>query len=105
MRVPTTSDQRPVTSTMGFAMFLAVIGGYDANSEALVAAEEVGRQIARGGHVLICGGKGGIMEAACRGARAEGGHTIGILPGPDAGEANEFVEFPIVTALGAERRG
>jgi len=84
-------------------MFIAVVGGNDASSEALAAAEEAGREIARGGHVLVCGGLGGIMEAACRGARAEGGHTIGILPGPDTSDANEFVEFPIVTNLGAAR--
>jgi uncharacterized protein (TIGR00725 family) len=88
---------------MGFAMFIAVIGGNDASSEALAAAEEAGREIARGGHVLVCGGLGGIMEAACRGARNEGGHTIGILPGPDRSKANAFVEFPIVTGLGYAR--
>jgi uncharacterized protein (TIGR00725 family) len=84
-------------------MFIAVIGGNDASSEALAAAEEAGREIARGGHVLVCGGLGGIMEAACRGARSEGGHTIGILPGPDCSKANAFVEFPIVTNMGFAR--
>ena len=84
-------------------MFIAVIGGDGASREALAFAEEVGREIARGGHALVCGGRGGIMEAACRGARGEQGHTIGILPGPDCSEANPFVEFPIVTNLGAAR--
>ncbi len=87
-------------------MFIAVIGGdrgSPGSSDALASAEEVGRLIARGGHVLVCGGRGGVMEAACRGARAEGGHTIGILPGPDTADVNEFVEFPIVTNLGAAR--
>jgi len=84
-------------------MFIAVVGGNSASPEACAQAEEVGREIARGGHVLVCGGRGGVMEAACRGARAEGGHTIGILPGPDTGDANEFVEFPIVTNMGFAR--
>jgi uncharacterized protein (TIGR00725 family) len=88
---------------MGFAMFIAVIGGNDCSSDAQKTAEDVGRQIARGGHVLICGGRQGVMKAACRGARAEGGHTIGILPGPDCRDANEFVEFPIVTNMGYAR--
>jgi hypothetical protein len=84
-------------------MFIAVIGGDRASPEACAQAEEVGRLIAKGGHVLVCGGRNGVMEAACRGARAEGGHTIGILPGPDPSGANEFVEFPIVTNMGFAR--
>ena len=84
-------------------MFIAVIGGDTAATDACAQAEEVGREIARRGHVLVCGGRGGVMEAACRGARAEGGHTIGILPGPDPSGANEFVEFPIVTNMGFAR--
>lgn len=88
---------------MGFAMFIAVIGGNDGSRQALAYAEEVGREIARGGHVLVCGGREGVMEAACRGARGAGGHTIGILPGADCSEANPFVEFPIVTNLGYAR--
>ncbi len=84
-------------------MQIAVIGGNSALLDACSTAEEVGREIARGGHVLVCGGRGGVMEAACRGARAEGGHTIGILPGPDPSGANEFVEFPIVTNMGFAR--
>jgi len=88
---------------MGFAMQIAVIGGNSALPDACATAEQVGREIARGGNVLVCGGRGGVMEAACRGARAEGGHTIGILPGPDPSGANEFVEFPIATNMGFAR--
>lgn len=66
-------------------------------------AEQVGRQIARQGAVLVCGGRGGVMEAACRGAKAEGGTTVGILPGMDRQEANAYVDIPIVTGLGEAR--
>ena len=87
----------------GFAMIIAVIGGDSPPPEALPLAEAVGREVAQRGHVLICGGRGGVMEAACRGARRAGGHTIGVLPGPDRNEMNLHVEFPIVTNLGAAR--
>ena len=84
-------------------MMIAVIGGDNPPQAALPLAEAAGREIARRGHVLVCGGRGGLMEAACRGAREAGGHTIGILPGPDRHDANAYVEFPIVTNLGAAR--
>lgn len=66
-------------------------------------AELVGRGIAAGGATLICGGLGGVMEAACRGARAAGCLTVGILPGDDAGAANPEVLVPIATGLGEVR--
>ncbi len=84
-------------------MIIAVIGGDSPPAEALAQAEAVGRELAQRGHTLICGGRGGVMEAACRGARTAGGHTIGVLPGPDRRDANLHVEFPIVTNLGAAR--
>jgi uncharacterized protein (TIGR00725 family) len=84
-------------------MIVAVSGGERAPAGALAAAEAVGRELARRGCVLICGGRGGVMEAACRGARSEGGHTIGVLPGADRSEMNPFVEFAIVTAMGQAR--
>jgi uncharacterized protein (TIGR00725 family) len=87
-------------------MIIAVIGsgaGLLALPEVLAHAEAVGREIGRRGHTLVCGGHGGVMEAACRGARQAGGHTIGILPGDDRREANDYVEFPIVTNLGSAR--
>ena len=62
-------------------MMISVIGGEASGEAALGAAEIVGREIARHGATLVCGGRGGVMEAACRGARAEGGHTIGIKIG------------------------
>lgn len=66
-------------------------------------AEEVGRQLARRGVILICGGLGGVMEAACRGAASEGGITVGILPGDNRQTANPYVQIPIVTGIGYAR--
>jgi len=86
-------------------VIISVIGGETAGPEALQQAEEVGRELGRRGITLACGGRGGVMEAACRGARAEGGHTIGILPGRNAAETppNAYVEFPIFTGIGYAR--
>ena len=83
--------------------FIAVIGGSQATAAELKAAELVGREIARGGAALVCGGLGGVMEAACRGAAEEGGLTIGILSGDNRNAANEFVKVPIVTGMGYAR--
>jgi len=83
--------------------FIAVIGGGQCSPQQAGLAEEVGREIARHGAVLVCGGLGGVMEAACRGASAEGGITIGILPGDNRQTANPYVQLPIVTNLGTAR--
>jgi uncharacterized protein (TIGR00725 family) len=83
--------------------FIAVIGGSDCTPEEARLAEEVGQELARKGAVLICGGLGGIMEAACKGASAEGGLTIGILPGGSRQAANQYVQIPVVTNLGEAR--
>ncbi len=82
---------------------IAVIGGEARSQTERSPAYAVGSEIARRGHVLVCGGRHGVMREACRGARDGGGHTIGILPGDDSAEMNEFVEFPIVTGLGFAR--
>lgn len=66
-------------------------------------AERIGRDIARRGFVLLCGGRGGVMEAACRGAKAEGGITVGILPTLDRSEANRHVDIVMPTSLGYAR--
>ncbi len=66
-------------------------------------AEETGKGIAQLGATLICGGLGGVMQAACKGAKSAGGKTIGILPGHDKKEANPYVDIPIVTGLGYMR--
>ncbi|MDP6620330.1 MAG: TIGR00725 family protein [Nitrospinota bacterium] len=82
---------------------IGVIGASRPTGEAYDLARVVGRKIAERGGVVVCGGLGGVMEAACRGAKEGGGLTIGILPGQDAGEANRFVDVPIVTGMGYAR--
>jgi uncharacterized protein (TIGR00725 family) len=82
---------------------IGVIGGAQVDNEILALAEAVGRKIAKIGAILICGGKGGVMEAACKGAKAESGVTIGVLPGEDRQEANPYVDIPIVTGMGPAR--
>ena len=87
--------------------YISVIGdgeprGPDAH-RLLDWAEEIGSLLARAGAVVVTGGLGGVMEAASRGAIAAGGHTIGILPGTDPDEANDYVRTPIATGLGVVR--
>jgi uncharacterized protein (TIGR00725 family) len=82
---------------------IAVIGGSQPSPEDSRLAEEVGRELAKQGAVLVCGGLGGVMEAACRGASSEGGVTIGILPGDSSQAANPYVQIPIVTGMGYAR--
>lgn len=82
---------------------MAVVGPGDASTEQETLAEEVGRLLARRGAVVVCGGLGGVMEAACRGARDEGGTTVGILPGFDRGAANPHVSVAVATGLGEAR--
>jgi uncharacterized protein (TIGR00725 family) len=84
-------------------VFIGVIGGSEVSPEVAQLAEEVGREIARREAVLVCGGLGGVMEAACKGASAAGGLTIGILPGESRRAANPYVQIPIVTGIGYAR--
>jgi len=83
--------------------FIAVIGSGEPSPQELQTAEEVGREVARHGAALVCGGLGGVMEAACKGASAGGGVTVGILPGDNRQTANPYVQIPIVTGLGHAR--
>ena len=84
-------------------MIVAVIGGNRCSKEMARMAEAVGRELAKRGAILICGGLGGVMEAACHGAKAEGGLTIGVLPGTSRYDANPYVDIPIVTGMGEAR--
>ncbi len=82
---------------------VAVIGPGTCDEPLAAQAREVGRLLAEQGVALVCGGHGGVMEAAARGAHEAGGTTIGILPGTDACEANRFIQIPIVTGMGEAR--
>ena len=85
------------------SIIIGVIGGSEVKPKIALVAEEVGREIAKRGLVLVCGGLAGVMEAACRGARGAGGLTIGILPGDNRREANPYVQIPIATGMGYAR--
>jgi uncharacterized protein (TIGR00725 family) len=82
---------------------VSVIGGGVIDRETADTARAVGRELANRGHTVVCGGLGGVMEAVCEGARETGGHTIGIVPGPDRAAANEYVDTAIATDLGNAR--
>ncbi len=82
---------------------VAVIGGGACSETEATIAEEVGRLLASAGAVLLTGGRGGVMEAASRGAAQAGGLVVGILPGEDARDANPWVALPVVTGLGEAR--
>ena len=84
-------------------MIIGVIGGGSCSDEIATLAEEVGKELAQHGATLICGGLGGVMEAASRGAVKAGGQTIGILPGNSATDANQYTTIPIVTGMGGMR--
>ncbi|MCP4538697.1 MAG: TIGR00725 family protein [Chloroflexi bacterium] len=89
---------RSITGTI-----IGVIGGSAPSKEEIATAEVVGRALAEGGGTLVCGGRGGVMEAACRGAKSADGLTIGILPGTNRSEANPYVDIPIVTGIRCAR--
>src|ERR671932_1410541 len=79
---------------------VAVIGSGGENE---ARAEEVGRLLAERGCTVVTGGLGEVMAAACRGAKAAGGTTIGILPGERREDANEWVDHVVVTGIGHAR--
>ena len=82
---------------------IGVIGGSTCTNEEAALAEETGRLLAQRGAVLVCGGLGGVMEAVARGAHANGGTTVGILPGADPAAANAYIGIPLATGLGEMR--
>lgn len=87
------------------AAYIGVIGAGVRSAETDVLADQVGRGVAERGAVLVCGGLGGVMEAACRGARSAGGRTLGLLPGSDREAANPHVELAVPTGMGELRNG
>ena len=82
---------------------IAVCGPGDADEAAMNLAEAVGHALGRRGATLVCGGLGGCMEAACRGAKAAGGVTVGIVPGYEARSANRYVDHAVCTGMGQAR--
>ena len=82
---------------------IGVIGGSEAEPIYIKQAYQVGKLLAKLGAILVCGGLGGIMEAACKGASEAGGTTIGILPVDDPKAANDYVTLPIATGIGTAR--
>jgi uncharacterized protein (TIGR00725 family) len=82
---------------------IAVIGGNTCTPGEAGIAREVGQGVAKRGGVVICGGRGGVMQAACQGAEEAGGLTVGILPGDDVRQANPFVHIPIASGMGIAR--
>jgi uncharacterized protein (TIGR00725 family) len=83
--------------------YVAVAGAAAASRDDERAAAEVGRLLAEAGVAVVCGGLGGVMAAACRGAKEAGGLTIGILPGEDRSHANPWVDVALPTGLGEAR--
>ncbi len=84
-------------------MNIAVVGGHKCSKKIYRVAEELGGLIAQQGWILICGGRTGVMEAACKGAKKQGGLTVGILPSSDGEDANKYVDVKIPTGLGYAR--
>lgn len=82
---------------------ISVIGGHACDEKTAETAEQIGQIIASEGAVLVCGGLGGIMEAACKGAKKKGGITVGIIPGENKNDANKFVDIVIATGMGYSR--
>lgn len=83
--------------------YVAVIGSGQVSPEVAALAQEVGREVARRGAVLVCGGLGGVMAAAAQGAAAAGGVSLGILPDGDRSRANPYLSYSIATNLGHAR--
>ena len=84
-------------------MIIGVIGAGEPTPEIYSLAETVGKELGKRGVTLVCGGLGGVMEAACRGAKKAGGTTIGVLPGNDKSSANPWVDVTIPTGMGHSR--
>ena len=84
-------------------MLISVIGASEPSPRVEALAEMVGAELAKRGMTVVCGGLGGVMAAACRGAKSAGGATVGILPGDSPSDANPWVDIPICTGLSYAR--
>jgi uncharacterized protein (TIGR00725 family) len=83
--------------------YVGVAGASRAEPELLAQGELLGRRLAEGGAVVVCGGGPGVMEAVCRGARSAGGVTVGLLPGLDRADANAHLTVSVPTGMGQGR--
>lgn len=83
--------------------FIGVIGSGTCDDDTRKKAREVGQGLAERGYGIVCGGLGGVMESACRGANDAGGLTVGILPGENPDSANPYVDVAIATGMGVAR--
>jgi uncharacterized protein (TIGR00725 family) len=90
---------------MAAALYVAVVGASQPTAAQAEAAEEAGRGLAQAGAVVITGGRGGVMAAASRGAAQAGGVVVGLLPGEDRRDANEWVGVAVATGMGELRNG
>jgi uncharacterized protein (TIGR00725 family) len=85
------------------SLYIGVAGASQPEASLLRSAERLGRRLAEAGVVVVCGGGPGVMEAVCRGARAAGGTTVGLLPGLDRADANPHLSVSVPTGLGQGR--
>ena len=85
------------------SLHIGVAGASQAERALVDQGERLGRRLGEAGAVVVCGGGGGVMEAVCRGARAAGGTTVGLLPGLDRGDANPHLSVSVPTGLGQGR--
>ena len=85
--------------------YIAVVGASQATDADVIDAEAVGQLLGAAGAVVVCGGRGGVMAAVSRGAASAGGAVVGMLPGDDRSDANEWVSIAIPTGLGELRNG
>ena len=88
---------------MSQSVYVAVVGPGEATGDLYDAAREVGRLVAERGGVVVCGGLGGVMEAAARGATERGGVAVGILPDEDRQRANPYLSYSVATGVGQAR--
>ncbi len=82
---------------------IGVIGGKSVDKEIYSIAYKLGKEIAKRGHIVVCGGLGGVMEAVSRGSKEEGGISIGLLPGNSIENSNPYITIPVATGIGIMR--